>query len=209
MGPLTFIVCTLASLVVGVVIVGALFAVFGSGSGVSAFGFGDPDVCVDVPQGAFGIAGDDSIGEHVPGLQQGITQTPDRFVLCRPHASTGEHLLNGAGQLVEFAFFVGFLIVCALLIRAARRHGLFTEAVARWLTRLGGYLLVGELVTAFVVAWLHYELLSGMTRDGHAPTFTALVSLSWPVIVAGFGVLSAGRVLAGSAQLQQEIDTLV
>lgn len=207
--PLSFAVLTLGGLVIGIVVVGALLAVFVRGSGASVFGFGDPDVCLDVPQSAFAISDEGSGGTRVAGLRQGVSQIPDEYLLCKQHASTAEHLLGGGGQIVEFVFFVGFILLCVLLIRTARRRGLFTRDVARILSRLGGYLLVGEVVVGFVVAGLDHALLAGMARPGHGPRFTSLLSWSWPVVVAGFGVLTAGRVLAGSAQLQQEIDTLV
>ena len=211
-GPLAFVVFVCGGLVAGLVAVSVVtlaLKAFGLADSFVVFGVGSDDVCVQVPVGVlpYGDGGSGSFGFE--SIRKGISQSPVDINLCDQHASTAQHLLYSIDQSTNFLFFAGFLLMAALLIRAGRRHGTFTPDVAGWLTRIGLYVVLGTLVLGIVSAIVRSQLVATMTTHGKGAAVLMMFSVSVPVLIAGFGALTAGRVMARSVALQREVETLV
>ena len=80
---------------------------------------------------------------------------------------------------------------------------------ARWLTRIGVYVIGGALLVAIAHAVLRSRLIASMTTNGEGVSLTSVFDVSIAVLIAGFGALTAGRVMARSVALQREVETLV
>ncbi len=211
-GPLGFVVAVCSGLVIAVVAISAVTLAlkpFGIGGSFVVFGVGSDDVCVEVPRGVLpnGDGGSGSFG--FDSIRTGVSQSPVDVSLCDLHASTKQHVLYAIDQGASFLLFAGFLLMAALLIRAGRRHGTFTPEVARWLTRIGLYVVLGTLALGVVSAIVRSQLVATMTTHGKGAAVLMMFSVSVPILIAGFGCLTAGRVMARSVALQREVETLV
>lgn len=181
----------------------------GNAGSWGVFGYGSDDVCVTARPGVlpYGEAAPPNAGFQ--GMKTGISQSASTVQVCDLHASSGQHALYAVDQLVGLLFFLGFLFSAVMLIRAGRVHGSFTTQVAQWLTRIGGYVVAGSLVVGLIQAVLRSRLLGSMTIGGEGAAVLMMFGVSVPVLIAGFGALTAGRVMARSVALQREVDTLV
>ena len=208
LGPLAFIVKGLTGLVGVFLVIRAIQIATGS---AGALGFGaDSDACITsdgaglpLTQGAYR----DLLSHGPSGAEQGVAGLADTFRVCAPHADFGARFAASMPGLVTLLFVIGFLALSHLLIRRARLSGLFTARVADLVTVLGGYLLVGSIVTT-LGSMLGRELfLYQVSRDyGWA---WELPNLSWPTVVAGFGVLALGRVMHIAVSMQDDIDATI
>jgi hypothetical protein len=96
-----------------------------------------------------------------------------------------------------------------LVLRTARRHGVFSPQVALGVGRLGIYVLVGSLVAAAVQAKASVLLLDTLATQTNGWPFLSFFHLSWAGLIAGFGLLTVGRTLGHAVRMQREIDATV
>jgi len=185
--------------------VGTVLAAFGHTGSV----FGTDDVCVDIPPGVLS-GGNGATGEvALSGIKPGVSQSADLVQACDLKASNGQHVLASIDGVLDLVFLSGFLVMALLLIGAGRRRGTFTPEVARWVTRIGAYVIAGALVVAMAHALLRSRLIATMTTTGDGAAVFMMFDVSVAALIAGFGCLTAGRVMARSVVLQREVETLV
>lgn len=202
LGPISFIVSLLGTLMIAFTVVFVPLTVFGSGT---LFGFGDPDVCAVNEAVAWDLEDAESyLGKLPPRTFVG----PDAVRICQAAAPQSAQLMESAVILTPFLFVAGFLLLTRRSLNAARKGGLFSDAVARRVTGIGWYLLLGSLLTGVMTGLLRYWLLAHLIPE-QPPSWERHISVSVPVLIAGFCVLSVGRVLAHAVRIQREVDTLV
>ncbi len=203
--PLSFAVAVVGGFV-GLVLVGGLAGLLTSGS---LLGYGSDDVCVSLRPGTLPYGGSSAGDVGFTAMKPDISQSPELVQVCDLTASAGQHALYAADQAAEILFILGFLLLAALLIRAARAHGTFSPQVARRLTGIGAFVIVGALLVAAAQAVLRSRLVATMTTSGDGAAVLMMVHVSVAILIAGFGALTAGRVMTRSVALQREVDTLV
>jgi hypothetical protein len=208
--PIAFIVNALTALYVLAIVGIGLATAIGSGS-IFAFGR-DTAACIDsdgngvplLPRASFNV-----IPHSAPGVRSDAFGHADKFDICASHPGVGLRLVASLPGMVSLLFVLGFLAVTIGLIRLARRNGLFTSAVARRVTGLGGYLLVGTLVSTAGSALGRALFLHGLSSGTGWISPWNVTEFSVPTIVAGFGVLTFGRVMELAVRMQNEIDATV
>ena len=87
--------------------------------------------------------------------------------------------------------------------------GLFSPHVALGIGRLGLYVLLGALAVTLVEMWASYRVVATMVDGVNASHALAFFHLSWAILFAGFGLLTFGRVMAQSVDMQRELDATV
>jgi hypothetical protein len=201
---------------------GFLFLVLlGAGSaavlGSTLPGEGDA-VCLTVPVTAINgtsgkdlkqIADQSRSGERPDLLHPGINASATSAELCDTTPSRTQHLWSFALRMSPFAYTAGFLVFAFLVIRTARRHGLFSPHVALGAGRLGLYVLLGYLALSLLRIWTQMHLMGSMTSTTRSGVWYYFLDFSWPIAFAGFGLLTFGRVMAQSVRMQREIDATV
>lgn len=204
LGPLEFIVTAIGVLIIAAVVGGAVMAVVGNGS---VFGYGDRYVCVTSSTTGLGMGNVDR-RHGVAFPKAGVSQSIDRVTLCDGSPSPGQRLLQAGTMLPSFLYLLGFLVLVRSMIGRARHEGLFTTLIARRLTALGVYVLVGAVLSGAANGLCTILLGRTMVTEG-GPGDYNMLGPSWIAIIAGFGLLTLGRVMRHGVVLQQEIDTLV
>ncbi|TWP32750.1 hypothetical protein [Leekyejoonella antrihumi] len=219
LGPIDFIV-TLALRLFCVVLlfvaIASVVSVFDGGHPSMTLGvWGDPHPCLQVPQnglqvGTSGNAGPIG-GTSVQGLKSGVyLGAPHTYTICVDHLSGTDRTLFSVPVLIDLLWSLGFLWLTLRVIRQARQRGLFTHDVARATTHLGWYILggwaivnlTGGVLRAIAVSHLAtgYSLTSGVLAN---------MSWSWPIVIAGFGVISIGRVMQRTVPMREEIEATI
>jgi hypothetical protein len=182
-------------------------------NGASLAGEAD-SVCVDAPIGA--MTGTD--GEHLATVQSlgsgnmlkpGIEATATTVHLCDPSPSGWQQLWTGLSQWSPLAYAFGFLLGAWRVTRTARRKGLFSPDAALGTLRLGLYVLLGAVALWLTRMWADNQLMLSMAHTHHTDTWFFFLHVSWPILFAGFGLLTVGRVMAQSVAMQREIDATV
>lgn len=182
-----------------------------TGSG-SILSFGKhADVCVSASPGS-GITyeyRDGPPNEGVVGVHSGIESRTSAVTICDTHPSLGLRLVSSVPGALQLSFLIGFLLLTRRLISHARRHGLFTAAVARRVGLTGAFVLGGSLFIAIVRSIADGAVLHHAQRGEEWGWVFANFSLSVPTLIAGFGILTFGRVLQIAVEMQHEIDATI
>lgn len=206
--PLAFIVDLLLSLLLTWLIAAPLLALIpGLYIGFGAFGF-EP-ACVEIPQSGLWLG--DVERASVLHLRAGVSEAiPHEIRLCQAGMDAATRALFTAPVALDWLWMLGFLALAKLLIMRARRFGLFTQDVARGVSRLGWFVLGGHVVV---------NLVSGLCRalgtthlvDDFAVGFGTIndMDLSWAVIVGGFGILTVGRIMRESVGMHDDLEGTV
>ncbi len=208
LAPLEFILSVATALVVLALLVILPATVLGSGS---FLGIGDSSVCVVVPQGGAGpIEGHGGVNSiHVVGLKPGISSVENQVRLCDFTPSTTQKLWSTLSELPDLCYTLGFLALAWLLTRAARRRGLFSPHVALGIGRLGLFVLLGSVAVGAVRWWAQWEIVRSMADHSSPARLLGAFHLHWSTFFIGFGLLTLGRVMSQSVQMQREIDSTV
>ncbi len=206
LGPIDFVVNVVTTLLgVGLVFT-VVSSIFDSGSGL---GFGGNEVCASIQPGVVPWGGSGG-GDTVIGLVDGARAYPDDLDVCAAEPTIRARFYLGLKQWPSLLFSIGFLLGLHILIRTARRDGMFTTGVARGVTALGWYLLVGAAVVATIQAGGNALLLQQMVDGG----------VGWNVVVAGwsitlstligaFGMITFGRLLQRTVPMREELDATI
>ena len=216
LGPIEFIVSLCASLMVGYALVIALLMAFAGPSSHVQFGaWGDEQPCLAVPQVGLTIRGADTSKppntDTVVGLRDGVSMgVPNTLELCRTGASAADRALLSLPTALDLLWTIGFLVLTLRLVRGARRDGLFTRAVACRVENLGRYVLFGWLVVALVDAAMRDAVVDRWVADFNPwMSFLGYVHWSWAIVIAGFGVITVGRVMRQTVPMREEIEATV
>ncbi|MGH3333189.1 MAG: DUF2975 domain-containing protein [Nocardioidaceae bacterium] len=207
LAPFDFIVSLLSGLVgLGLALV-VVAALFGSGS---VDGLSPGHICGTTQPGAVPYYyADGQPTEGIKGLSREGRPQVTELRVCNEEPGLGTRLAAPLGSVGGMLFAAGFLLLCRVVIRAARRAGLFTSAVVKRTRVLGWFLLLGSLTLSAM------ELVSnGVVVASVVPTVDWTVGLAtydFPVapVVAGLAVITFARVLAATLALQAEVDATI
>jgi hypothetical protein len=209
LAPLEFIL----RIATGFLLLLLLGTAIASVSGHSLPGEGDA-VCVSIPVTAVNATSGQDIRQlraHGQGnlLKPGIDASATRVELCDDTPSRTQHVRSSLLRMSPFAYTGGFLLCAFFVTRTARRERLFSPDVAIWAGRLGLYVLLGYLILTLVRMWTQVHLMLSMTSSIRSDPWYDFLDISWPILFAGFGLLTVGRVMAQSVRMQREIDATV
>lgn len=224
LGPIVFVMSVLSGLF-GMLLVLVLIATF-TGQG-SFLGIGEPYVCVTVPHGATHEAqgGSDPVQVRLPKgqtlfqstgedyqritrLAPGVSVRADSYQLCDTSPSGIVRAYSALTTWPDFVVFLGFVLLIWSVIRRAGRRGIFSTEVASRILLLGWWLLVGTLLVSAASAFGKVGLLHELNGQGTDQLLTVL-HLSVPTLIAGFGLITLGRVMAQTVPMREELDATV
>jgi hypothetical protein len=171
----------------------------------SFFGFGAPEVCVS------------SSPSHVdqyrnnatvrgPGLTEGVRVSVSEVAVCRTDPTSRERILASIDQGAESLFGAGVLLLLWRMLRRARHEGVFVEAFAHRVSRLGLYVLLGAAAVNVVRTWAEWQLLKSLLPLGSHP---AAWHVSFTPLVLGLGLITVGRLMAATVPMREELDATV
>jgi Protein of unknown function (DUF2975) len=188
----------------GLLLVGLVFQVgyFASGE-ESLFGFGAPEVCVS--SSPFQL---DHYQGHVrgPELPDGRRISVSEVDVCRTDPTTGERILSSIDQGAASLFGAGVLLLLWRMLRRGRHEGVFVDAFARRVSRLGLYVLLGAAAVNVVRTWAEWQLLKSLMPVGAHP---GTWHVSFTPLVLGFGLITVGRLMAATVPMREELDATV
>lgn len=216
LGPIEFIISLALALTGALLLVGVAAMAFGGAHTHATLGvWGDPYPCVQVPQSGLDIGYSSGTGSTTGTFVQGLKSgahlgVPDAFTICADHMSGTNRALFSVPVLLDVMWSIGFLALTLALIRRARRRGLFTHEVARATTRLGWFILGGWAVVNLCGGVLRAVGISHLASGYSVITgIFANLSWNWAIVIAGFGVISIGRVMQRTVPMQEEIEATV
>lgn len=206
LGPIDYIVNVLGTLLILFVVVVSVSTALGSGS-LLAFGH-NQEVCVTAPVNSAVISGH-SDAVHLTHVHQSISSRVSQVETCDLHPSTGLRVVASVPGGLTLLFVAGFLLLTKLIVRHARRRGLFTADVARRVTLLGAFLLGGSLAVSFLSAMADNAVLHHAFSARDWDWGLVNLRLSIPTLIAAFGILTFGRVMQLAVRMQRDIDTTI
>src|SRR5262249_7401564 len=124
-------------------------------------------------------------------LPPGTTVRTLNLDVCASSPTRSERAADAAVRLMAFLLLLVPIGLGWRMVRAARAHGVFSAAVARALTVLGAWVLIGTAVFSIAITlvenWLLDRLLpGGAGQPVHVPW-------SWGALLTAFGMLALGR----------------
>jgi DUF2975 family protein len=200
----------LGTFVIVIVLLAGAAAVFGSGSVLT---LGKDDVCAeaqagnDIPMGGVD-ARTEAAQNRLLGLAPGVSRIERTESLCQEHPTAADRALAFLTAAPEFGLLMGFLGGVRWLVGRARRHGLFSRAVAGAVHGLGWWVLAGWLVVATVQALATSLLLSRMVPD-HPALDLGQWHTSVTALLAGAGLLTIARVMRIAVDMRTELDATI
>ena len=209
LAPLEFILRVATGLIL-LVLVGQLLLAL---SGDQATGK-DGAVCVDSPVDAITA----THGQRLTKVQSlgsgnmlkpGVQATATTVRLCDISPSAWQQIWANLSRWSPLAYASGFLFGTWRVTRTAHRQGLFSPDTALGTLRLGLYVLLGAVAMWLTEMWADNQLMLSMAHTHTTGTWLYFFHGSWPVLFAGFGLLTIGRLMAQSVAMQREIDATV
>jgi hypothetical protein len=175
------------------------------GGDASFFGFGAPEVCVssspfqlDQYHGNGRVRG--------PGFTDDVRVSVTEVDVCGTDPSTRERILSSIDEGAASLFGAGVLLLLWRMLRRARHEGVFVDAFARRVSRLGLYVLLGAAAVNVVRTWAEWELLKSLVPVGSHP---GVWHVSFTPLVLGLGLITVGRLMAATVPMREEIDATV
>lgn len=177
---------------------------------VEFFGINGSDVCVTTsPAHGVDWGGSDpsSGGEHPFGLRPGSSWNTTSLQICESHASVGTVLIGASRTLLTPVGTIGSLVLLWLLIRRARRDGLFGNAVPSALRRLAYFLLAWA-----VLGWAWGGLAdTWLLRRMADPAGSLFGEQNIPLttLLLGLGLITLARVMTYAVDLREDNEATV
>jgi hypothetical protein len=205
LAPIEFILSIVGALMLLPVVFAPPLIIFGS---ASFLGVGDSAVCVSAPIDALELSHGGQMNVHA-GQHGRVNISATHAELCDESPTPTQRLWSVVANLPDYLYALGFVASTWLLIRTARRRGLFSPHVALGVGRLGIYVLVGALAVSLLRLWGEERVFLSMVGPKGSGLYWYFFHLSWSTLIAGFGLLTVGRVMAQSVRMQREIDATV
>jgi hypothetical protein len=205
LAPIEFVTTLVSAAIVLVLALTVPATIFGSGS---FLGIGESDVCVTTPMKGFPVT--DAVGNDagIVGVRKGVDGLAETIRLCSGSAGGGARALQTLVIGSGFFFLLGFVLLMRWLLKSARR-GLFTAEVARRTLTLGWYLLVGELVRACCDAFGRAGILHQFVDHYSVGNAGMLFHASVATLIAGFGLITLGRVMGQTVPMREDIEATI
>lgn len=146
-------------------------------------------------------------GNGTNHITDDVSLQADEFRVCTSNASSSEVFWEPVSGAEPAAFGYGALLLLGWITRVARRKGLFTPQVARAITGLGVYALLGRSILALGAALIRRHLLDLIL--GTSSWSAVSVHANFMLLLTGLGLISLGRVMRHATHLQDEVDATV
>jgi uncharacterized membrane protein len=177
--------------------------VFGSGS---ILGWGDPEVCIDVPNGTIRTSG---VGAEPQGLPANSRAYASTITVCAQEPSTALRIGATLLYLPWVLLFFGFLLLVHRLLRAAAGDGIYSLGTARRLRFLGWFLLAGGLLAATVEALARGYVLSAQFSYLDWLSGANQWSVSFPLLLSAIGLITFARVMRIGVDMREDLEGTV
>jgi Protein of unknown function (DUF2975) len=194
-------------LIVVVMALAAVLLLVGTVAGSSAIPGVDAEVCVTTSgegQPGFRAAEGDRTGPV--GLADGITWHVEQVKVCDPEPDGATRGLAAVGLAVWIGAPVLFFSLLWLLLRRARRYGVFADRVPGGLRRLGTLLLVWAALDFVVTGFVDGALITRMTDDTLV-MFTGDLSLL--LVLLGLALLALERVMEQAVAMRHDVEATI
>lgn len=198
--PLIAVTRVLGMIIALFVVAGVLATLFDRGEMLT---IGADTICTTVEAGLDVPASEVDVTGW--GAARGVSAETESYRLCQTHPSVAAHLFAVAENHASDVLLIGFLAGVHLLVRRARRAGLFSLPVTRVAHWLGWWVLGGELVVVMVQAFAHSALVQQMI-DRDDSFLAASWDVNFAVLIAGAGILTTARVLRLSVMMREDLD---
>jgi hypothetical protein len=208
--PLETTAAVFGSLFAGVLILGAVATLVGTGT---LGGLGHAMVCATDPN----VGGDSSASPFTgvyaarPGAALQLSSAP--LSACATHPGFGQHLLYSLTTIPQVLLWGGILLLLWRLLVIARRGGPFTVRVAAAMRNLGWYIVAGSVLAAAIEQLATVLLLGSLLTpqpEGIGSVAVAALRALVPVpALAGAALLTFARIVRLGAAMDDEIQGTV
>ena len=206
LGPLEFLATLLLAANALLLAFSLVFGLLGHSA------FGEDHVCVDFANGTSAQLDSPPGVVNVPGassreVSEGVKVHAARLSVCDPTPTQTERWWNRLALWPRVLYGMGLLTLIWTLTRRARRSGFFVQTVARGLSRLGIYLVLGSITVSTLVLFARKSLLASLLPTAD---YSAIgLHLSWSTILIGAGVFTLGRVMSQAVAMREELDATI
>jgi hypothetical protein len=201
--PLTTTVLVVTVATFALLAIVGVATVFGSGS---ILGWGDPEVCIDVPNGTIRTSG---VGAEPQGLPANSRAYASTITVCAQEPSTALRIGATLLYLPWVLLFFGFLLLVHRLLRAAAGDGIYSLGTARRLRFLGWFLLAGGLLAATVEALARGYVLSAQFSYLDWLSGANQWSVSFPLLLSAIGLITFARVMRIGVDMREDLEGTV
>ncbi|ATL33054.1 hypothetical protein KY5_8036 [Streptomyces formicae] len=144
-----------------------------------------------------------SLGPEGLPVAEGVKATSSTARLCQDSPSTGQRAAELGGALPWLLFAAVAMLLFSRLLDGVVQKGPFTETVARRLSVLGWFVVVGMPVAGLVVGWSHSWLVGSMAPIvGSGPTFAG----SMEFVFAGLAAVIMGRIMRQGVRMREDLE---
>jgi len=201
------------SIVGFVLLAGFQFAVNGH-SEVSFATVGEPSSCVVTDAGSVPrvFAGGSGVrpSEGIEGLRPSTASAKtEGWKICLNDANGLQWAAARVEPIGKMASLLVILLLIRRTIRTARQGGLFADATARGLRRLGWFLLLLAALGPFLAAAARGTVIAAAVRGESWTSQLAHPHLSTSLVCVALGILAFARILRLAIPLQEEVDATV
>lgn len=208
--PLETTAAIFGSLFAGVLILGAVATLVGTGT---FGGFGDAQICVTDPN-IGGSAGANPFAGAYAARPGGQLQPPTApLSACALRPGFGQHLLYSLTAIPQTLLWGGILLLLWRLLVIARRSGPFTAKVAAAMQVLGWYIVAGSVLAAAIEQLATVLLLDALVApapEGIGAVAVAALRALVPVpALAGAALLTFARIVRLGAAMDDELQGTV
>jgi hypothetical protein len=193
-------------LIVAVMGLAAVLLVIGTVAGSSTIPGVNTEVCVTTSgEGPSGFRTTEGTGPV--GLADGTTWRIDQVKVCDPEPDGVTRGLAAVGLAVWIGAPVLFFSLLWLLLRRARRDGVFADRVPGGLRRLGALLLVWAALDFVVTGFVDGALITRMSDDDTLVMFTG--DLSLVLVLLGLALLALERVMEQAVAMRHDVEATI
>jgi hypothetical protein len=210
LAPLDTTVSIILTLMVGFAVVMLIATIFGSGS-IAGMRRTNPEVCVETRPGQGVGLGGNGIrpgGDGPIGLRDGVRWYPTEVEICDTAPSASTLALGGLAVAPGAVGVMGFFGLMWVVLRRARRIGVFADSIPRSLRLLGAFLLGWTLLSWVVVGLTRAALFSRMAEGRSISMFLPSDFPVVPVLVS-LGLLTLAGVVTQAVALREDVEATI
>jgi hypothetical protein len=145
----------------------------------------------------------------LPDLKPGVTAAAQGVTVCTPNPSLSQHLLTTLAQAPNYLLFIAVLLTIWLLIRDAKRNGLYTARMAQQLRWLGWLLGLGSLTVMVIQGEANSYLAASMVHTTSPLTNVDYWQVPTVTLLTALGVLSFARIMRIGTTMREDLDGTV
>ena len=195
----------LIGVLVGLMGVFAAVMLVGTVAGTGSIPGVDAEVCVSGTGESLGMRTSEAATGGPADLREGVTWRADEVKICDASPDGATRALAGVGLLVWIGAPVLFFSLLWLLLRRARREGVFADRIPGRLRGLGRLLLVWAVIDFFVTGLVDAALLNRMTRG----TLVLTGEVPWQLVLSGIALLALASVMGQAVGMRRDVEATI